>query len=277
MLPPALASVYDPLITAINAAKSRLNQDLATLQPISGKLLDNPDAFSQQICNNAWRKLQYFLANGGYMRFTKRQVVTALPISGNLTDPTVQSWINWFNYFDGVNLFSAPVLPNDFLFPLSIRERITGSNSDFKDMGQWTGPIPSLRKQAYNGIWQWDNDQINLSGATVPLDIELYYACILGDFVDVLTTNPPVRWYQLSIPMVGAVDALSLYMCAELVGSRDNPDLTAAAVYAEAAENAAKLIRNRDARMKSRVNIQRRSASGRLEGGQCGGLGIGSW
>ena len=275
MLPPPLGSVYDPVITAINAAKARLNADLSTLQPITGKLLDNPDAFSQQLTNNAWRKLQYFLANRGYMRFTKRQVVTPLPISGNLTDPTVQSWINWFNYFDGVTLLSAPLLPQDFLFPLMIRERLTGENGCFQDMGQWTGPLPSLVKQCYNRIWQWDNDQINLPGATLPLDIEFYYACCLGDFVDVGTT----RWFQLSIPMAGAVDALSLYMCAELVGSRDNPDLTAAAVYTEAAESAAKFIRNRDARMKSRVNIQRRSASGRLEGGggQCGGLTNGWW
>jgi len=273
MLPPALASVYDPVNMAITAAQTRLNQDVSTLQPITGKLLDNADAFSQQITNNAWRKLQYFLANRGYMRFTKRQVVTPLPISGNLTDPTVQSWINWFNYYNGVTLGTTPTLPGDFMFPLSIRERITGSNQVFRDMGQWTGPLPSLPKQTYNGIWQWDNDQINFPGATVPLDIELYYASLLGDFVDVGTT----RWYQLSIPMVGAVDALSLYICAELVGSRDNPDLTAAAVYTEAAENAAKLIRNRDARMKSRVNIQRRSASGRLEYGQGGGLGNGWW
>src|SRR6185312_11348782 len=135
MLPPALASVYDPLNMAITAAQTRLNQDVATLQPITGKLLDNADAFSQQIANNAWRKLQYYLANRGYMRFTKRQVVTPLPISGNLTDPTVQSWINWFNYFDGVNLTSTPTLPGDFMFPLSIRERITGSNQVFRDMG----------------------------------------------------------------------------------------------------------------------------------------------
>lgn len=271
MLPPNLTSVYDPVNTAITAAQARLNQDVSTLRPITGKLLDNSDAFSQQITNNAWRKLRDFLANRGYMRFTKRQVVTQLPISGNLTDPTVQSWMNWFNYFDGVTLTTSPVLPADFLFPLSIRERVTGSNSPFWDMSQYTGVLPSLVKQARNYVWQWDNDQLNFPGATQPLDIELYYALVLGDFVDVGTT----RWFQLDIPMAGAVDALSLYICAELVGSRDNPDLTAAANYTAAAENAAKLIRNRDARMKSRVNIQRRSASGRLEGG--GGLGSGGW
>ena len=48
----------DQVFVALNTARTRLNDRLDTLEAVSGRVLDNSQAFTQQIVNSAWRRLQ---------------------------------------------------------------------------------------------------------------------------------------------------------------------------------------------------------------------------
>lgn len=81
-------------------------------------------------------------------------------------------------------------------------------------------------------------------------------------------------WYLQPVPIARCADALSLFICAEVAQARPDLEMDPVA-FLESAMDAAKLIFNRDVRMKQRVNVRRLSRSGRLEGAGYGGYGYG--
>jgi hypothetical protein len=137
-------------------------------------------------------------------------------------------------------------------------------------MPQWLDGMPSIPATAYNQTWEWRGDAIYMTGANSSLDLRIRYANYIGDFIE--TTGIP--WYSQQVPIVRALDALSLFTCAEIAGSRPDLELDTA-VFTQQAEAAANLIYNRDVRQKQRVNVRRMSRSGRLEG--CGYGSYGYW
>ena len=70
---------YDTVIAVLNAAKTRLNDAVETLQPTGGKILDNTQPFTQQVVNDAWRKLQEFLAELGYTGLKAETLFSNVP------------------------------------------------------------------------------------------------------------------------------------------------------------------------------------------------------
>ncbi len=258
VLPPLIAQPYDTVNAVLNGARTRLNDELTTLHPVSGKLLQNNQVFTQQLVNTAWRKLQEFLANLGYTKFRQEAIVYGIPAVSSL-DPLIQVRIDWFNYFDGANLFNAPVLPPDLIIPLKVWERQSGMAGAFVPMELIFDGLPNWNKQSRNGLWEWRAEAIYMPGALCVTDLRLRYEAFMPDFVDSSTT----QWYQQPVPLLRCHDALSLYICAEIAEGRDDMD---AAKWTQKAEAAAKIILNRDMAMKQRGNIRRQSRSGRLEG-----------
>ena len=254
---------FDLAYTILAAARVRLNDTLPTLFPITGKLLDNSQTATNQMFNNAFRKLQEFLANLGYTKLTGDTVITGLPPVAS-TDPATMVWIDWFNYFDGANLWALPVLPNDLIIPKRLWERQTGTASGFADMGMYLDGLPNWAKKSRNLVWEWRGDQIFMPGSQATMDIRVRYARYLPDIQDAGS----VPWFQQPVPIMRCMDSLSYFICSEVLEARadieENP-------FIDKATAAAKLIMNRDVATMQRVNIRRRPRSGRGEGSGYGG------
>ena len=207
--------------------------------------------------------MQEYLANLGYTRLTEEAVISGLPpVASN--DPAVQTWINWFNYFDGVNLWNQPVLPDSLIIPKRIWERQNGSASGFAEMGMVLDGIPTWNKQARNLCWEWRGDAIYMPGSQMTMDLRIRFARYLPDIAD----NSGTPWFQQPVPIMRCLDPLSYYICFEVLQSRESP---LADAFLEKAQNAAKLIMNRDISTKQRVDVRRRPRSGRGSGSGYGG------
>jgi len=254
---------FDLAYTILAAARTRLNDTLPTLFPVSGKLLDNSQTSTNQLFNNAYRKLQEFLANLGYTKLIGNVVITGLPPVAS-TDPGTDVWIDWFNYFDGSNLWQLPVLPQDLIIPKRVWERQSGMNAMFCEMGMYLDGLPTWNKQARNLVWEWRGDAIHMPGSQATMDLRIRYARYLPDIVD----TGSVPWFQQPVPIMRCMDSLSYFLCSEVLEARgddrENP-------FMDKAVAAAKLIMNRDISTMQRVNVRRRPRSGRGEGSQYGG------
>ncbi len=263
IIPPPQAVAYDNVYKVLSTAKTRLNDALPTLFPVGGKLLENSQTQTQQMVNTAWRRLQEYLANLGYTRLTDESIIFQLPVVGS-QDPAVQTYINWFNYFDGQNLFNAPVLPPNMILPLKIWERQSGTASGFAQMGMFLDGLPTWNKQARNLCWEWRGDAVFMPGSQQVMDLRVRYAAYLPDFED----SGNVPWFQQPVPIMRCLDSLSCFICAEVLIARgdvhENP-------FVVKAEEAANLIMNRDISAKQRVNVRRRPRSGRGDGASWGG------
>ncbi len=258
---------YDTVNTILNTVKTRLN----SLNKQQADILISNQPYMQQCFNTGWRKFQAFIANQGYSKFTKEVEIDNLAAKTS-QDPAVQTFIDWDGYNNGTVLDATKVLPEDLILPLVVWQRVTGQNALFCQIGQWLDGMPSVAATPYNQVWDWRNDRLYFTGANTELDLRIRYANYIGDFIEA----NGLPWYAQTVPVVRALDSLSLYVCAEIAGSR--PDLELDTVtFMQAAEAAAKLITNRDVRQKQRTNIRRMSRSGRLEGNMYGQGGYGGY
>lgn len=261
---------YDTVYNVLSTTRTRLNDELVTLYPVSGKLLENNSVFTQQTVNTAWRKMQEFLANLGYVRLTDEAQIHSLPAVTN-PDPASQVSIGWFGYFDGTVQQSLPVLPLQLMYPLKVWERQSGSQGSFLTLENIFDGLPTWTKSPRNRFWEWRNEAIWMPGSTYLMDLRIRFVQYLPDFLDVQSNPGPLQvigpWYQQVAPMVRSLDAFSFFIAAEMAESRGlEPQ-----AWRAKGEAAAKLIMNRDAKAKQRGNIRRASRSGRLEGYEWGG------
>lgn len=259
ILPPITAQPQDSVTSVLNAARVRVNDELKTLHAVSGKLLKNNAPFTQQVVNNAWRKTQECLANHGYTDLKQEQVIYGLPPVAT-SDPGVFTYIDWFNYFDGVNLYPAPVLPSDLLIPLKIWERPSGQNAVFPQnpMEIFYDGLPANFKGLWNQGWEWRAQQVWLPGAQQTTDLRVLYMKVFPDFADSGTT----QWFQQSVPLVRSQNAFSEFICAEIAETLSELDQES---WIARAETSCKQMCNRNVAMKQRGNTRRMSRSGRLE------------
>jgi hypothetical protein len=271
-IPLGPAAPYDTVDSVLNTVRTRINDAIVQL---SGEVLTDNQPFTQEMTNTGFRKLQSFLANLGMSRFRKRVVLSAFPVVGS-QDPASECLLNWTFYFDGVSYFYPPatmVLPQDFILPLTIGERQTGTMWPFTKVEMAvTGMLPDWRKGPRNGWWDWREDGIYMPGSLYSMDLQVYYAAFLPDFV----TQGDLMWYQQPVPIMRCKSALANYIAAEFSGPRGDLDVAA---FTTAAEQDARLNFNVEVGMKQRVNVQRRSFSGRDRGGWggMGGGGLGSF
>jgi hypothetical protein len=269
--PPALTSPYEVLDDgdgggALALARARLND---MIQSVGGDILKVGQPFARTYSNGGWRRLQHFLANLGYGRLIDEVRIDALPICGNRMDPATQCWIDWTGYFDGTQLWTNYALPAKCSFPLKIWDRVSGYNSGWGlPLVEAMDGLPATIKYPRNGIFDYRNDRIYFPGTTIPVDMRIRFGQYLPNF----TTQGETQWYQQPVPIVGCLDARADYICVEACDGRDDID---SATFKSRAEGEAKLIFNRDVRLKNRSNVRRRPHSGPRNQG--GGYGYGSW
>ena len=233
-----MALPLDSVMTAINAANVRLNGKVETLQAVGGQIVGNTNSFSQQVVNSAWRKLMSRLADGRFSEMQAEIVFVAVPAVLS-ADPMVQVYIGGAGYYNGSSVVGAPILPATFLRPYEMWERQNGTANIFTLMDPLLYTMPRVVKAGWNRQWLWRNGNIYMPGATQITDIALTYANLFVDFLD--GANP---WFQQTIPVLNAIDALSAYICQEIYTSRK--DVASAAAMQQMAEDAAALMCNQD-------------------------------
>lgn len=255
---PAAGVAYDSATTILNMTRTRVNQELVTLRPTNGKVLDLNNATTQQMFNTAYRKSQDYLAERGYSRLTDEVLILSVPVVGTL-DPAAQCWLSWSGFFDGQNYFAQPQLPAGFNHPLKIWERWSGINAEFVDppMEKILDGIPAVAKSSSNRFWEWRNDAIYMPGSQMVEDLRIRHVTFLPDIVDVGT----LPWWQQQVPIVRIADGLSWMLCAEMAlmkGQMDlHDDLT------KRGEGGLLRVFNLDVKADQRVNVRRRPRSGR--------------
>lgn len=236
---------YDSVQGAMLAARGRLNDVIETLQADSGIILRNTDYFTQQMCINAYRKLQDFLVALGYPRLKDRTIITNLAAYPG-TDPSAQPYISWTAFSDdGSSTVTSPVLPQTLIEPTLVQERVSGLSplGNFFEMDLIRGPIPSVTKAYNNRFWQWRDDNLYLGGATQNFDLLIEFLSYLPDFAD----NSPTAstpWFNQPVQIMRSQDALASYICAEFMRAMKNE--AGAAAYSADAENEAKQIAERN-------------------------------
>lgn len=263
------ATPYDTVNSIINTVKTRLNSQ--TSNPQKDIVITN-QPYMQQCFNTAWRKFQAYLADKGYIRFTSEVILTNLGAKIS-QDPAVQPFIDWNGYDNGTTLDPTIQLPQNLILPMRLWQRVTGQFAEFSPICLWLDGMPSIPPTPYTQTAEWRGDTIYFTGFNQAIDLRVRYANYIGDFVEA----NGLPWYMQPVPVVRALDSLSLYVCAEIAMSRPDLELDTVA-FSQGAEAAANLIVNRDIRQKQRVNVRRLSRSGRLEGSQGGwGQNYGSW
>lgn len=250
--PPALTAPYELVESAMNKARVRLND---TIQQLSGDILKDSQPFSQEMCNGAWETMQQFLANLGYARLIDETIITGLPICAS-SDPASQCWIDWTGYYDGTQVWQNYALPQRCSFPLKIWDRVSGVNSGWgRPLEQVMDGLPATFKYQRNGVFDFRNDRVYMPGTNISVDLRVRFAQFFPGF----QTQGNTQWYQQPIPIVGASDALADYICVEASDGRDDVD---SQTFKTRAEGKAKLIFNRDVRLKNRSNVRRQPRSG---------------
>jgi len=270
--PPSASAPYEILDDgagggALPLARARLND---MIQSVGGEILTVNQPFTRTYCNGAWRRLQNFLANMGYARLVDEIILTGVPICAS-DDPASQCWVDWTGFYDGTQIWTGWALPANCSFPLKIWDRVSGTNSGWgMPLRECMDGIPATFKYPRNGIFDYRNDRVLFPGTTAPVDMRIRFAQFFPSF----TTQGVTPWYEQPVPIVGATDALADYICIEACDGRDDVD---SSTFKSRAEAEAKLIFNRDVRIKNRSNVRRRPRSGPRNQGDRYGYGYSSY
>lgn len=246
---------YDNLESVLNVARTRLND---AIQSLGGDILTDTQPFTGTITNSAWRHVQDYLANNGYSRLRSVFEGYAYPAS-TTSDPSANSYLDWTEYFNGTTAFVPPavsVLPQDFILPLRLFERMNGSNSPFFPMTFCPENLPDIPKtRPFNRIWTWMGDAIWLPGCSQVNDLKVEYAAYLVDFpvdVDSVLISPTTQ----PVPIMRCQSAFANFLCAEMATGRDDVDVDK---FAAAGMSDLDVIVNTEVKLKSRNPVSRRA------------------
>ncbi len=133
------------------------------------------------LLQSAYEYVQNKLANKGLETPIKETVLknlTAVPAA--VRDPATRVYIGYDVYFDGQNNNTpaqngTPVLPADCLVPLVVKERVSGTLSNFRFMVPTSDGMTLRLQLPYLGEWDWRDDKLWFIGATQTLDLWLRY------------------------------------------------------------------------------------------------------
>lgn len=161
----------------MNLARSIVNDAFkgATNTPGEGRILTDGSPFTLPYLNSAIRKMAQVLRNNGVSTVIKDNWIMT-PLTPVLAiDPSVQTFLSWTGYFDGTNMNASPYLPPDLIVPMTLWERITDSNMNFKPMNEPQEGLISRSQGQYLHDWEWRTDQINFIGSVQSIDIRMRY------------------------------------------------------------------------------------------------------
>lgn len=277
-VPNVVAMVLSPVsLRLVNAAAPNQVGSAYSLVVPTGDFFADSQAYVLPTINLAWRKLQTKLADKGHPRLESEALLTLLPVVGNL-DPASECWINWTNFFDGKNLWSpaapppsgpCPVLPQDFLAPLQLKERpsVAAGSTNFSRLRPMHPAPNSLKGRAkgtWNRFWDWRVDAIYFPGSLALMDLWSRYNAFLADIAVAAG-----GFGATPVPILRCADALAQYSAAIFVAPRGS---LLAPNFEAAGDAAVNQITNTFAKLQQRASYSRRAWGAR--GRRRGGLGL---
>ena len=182
-MPIIQTSRYSEASVTLNKAQALLNDPQGALWflPTSGNLAPPAGSGQKNLMTYflmAYEDLLRELGNNGVqVRIT---VTVDLPLTNGVTNTEISD-------------FSAPQLPTDCIVPLKLWEQPTGSGDLFVPMKK-VDQLPNLQPGAYLVMWQWQDDQINLTGATQDTTVQIEYESAL--IPPVVATDPVMVPYS---------------------------------------------------------------------------------
>jgi hypothetical protein len=239
---------YPLLSTILNFARIRVNDYVIA----GGQTLQNTAAFTQDMVNLAWVKMQQDLAVlYGFYRLKGDVVLKGLQPPAD-ADTAVIATLSWDGYSNGVSVDATIALPQDCIKPLSIRERpnnqqpSVANTATFTDTDEILEEIPSYPAQGFVAMWKWQNNQLTFYPPTIIVDLWITYMKFFASF----ETVGGVNWYDLPVPIVRCEDCFASYIAAEFCSARG--DVTAQAV-ADDARSEAQLLASADTSRSRRI------------------------
>ena len=265
-LPNTVALVTSPTtLQLVNQAIPSQAGSAYSLVIPTGDFFADTQAYVLPTINLAWRKLQEKLDQASHPRMRPEVDLYSLPVAGS-SDPATQQWINWTNFFDGVNLWSpanpppngpCPVLPADFVTPRRLWERqsvlpLGAINPNrFVPMHPVTDGLPSGTKGTRNYWWDWRDDALYFVGSILPMDLRLSYQNLLPDIV--ATSG---GFAATPVPIMRCARALSYYAASIFVTPRAS--LLGPGLEAEG-DAATDMLTNRQAKILQAGSFRRRA------------------
>jgi hypothetical protein len=146
--------------------------------------------------------------NAGWREFQRRFALKGSPIMKKTVE------INLPAATTTIDTTTTPPLPEDFILPYYIEEKVQGSNDWFMEVKEREWPREAVRG-SYLFNWAWQNGAINFLGATRALTIRLLY----GKFFPVLVLPDD------TIPIPWAIDAIKWCVLYEIALARGAPDV----------------------------------------------------
>ena len=147
--------------------------------------------------NEGWSELQRRLALRG-SPILEKTVVLAVPASTTVINSDTTQ---------------AVFLPDDFVMPYTLEERVSGSTDLFCPMDEKNWPPGSVPSQFLH-YWAWQDNALNFLGATQPLEVRMTYVKFLPAF-DAPNTPIPIPW---------AVSAIAYCVLVTVALARGAPD-----------------------------------------------------
>jgi hypothetical protein len=219
-----------------------------------GDVLVDTAAYTFQIINAAFDRVQLELAKVGVETMTAEAWLLALPVMPTV-DPEGRMVIDDtgtnITYPNGIgNVFSlTPQLPADLILPLKLWERQTGTTNFPVPMQQPNTGLFCMSQQTYFVDWEWKSDGLRTRGALQSQDMKMLYEKHLPLLV--AATDP--------VPIRGVVNAAAYQGAKIFTASRGGAILPK--FEAEAAAEIF-LLQQISARRRQRKQVRRQPYSG---------------
>jgi hypothetical protein len=146
-----------------------------------GDVLTDGAPFTMQFVNLSYRRIQAYMAQWGVETYAAYAWLLNIPanatgdpesrviVSDSGTEITTPSGA-------GESSFATPILPDDWVAPLKLRERPNGSTIFATDMVRPSGGVTRYLSQGtYLYDWEWIDDVLRFRGATQAMDVEAKY------------------------------------------------------------------------------------------------------
>jgi hypothetical protein len=212
MAPIGGLTAYPSLQEIADLVRTLVNDDMpgATNTPGEGQILTNASVTLINLMNSAIRETYRDCRIMGQPTLIRdNYILEGLPpVNSNLgvgvMNPAVQVALQYTGFYDGLQMWSQWLLPQDMILPLELWERQAGTQNPFGLMRQSTGAL-APRNQTYAlGEWEWRGDEIWMNGATESRDVRLRY---VATYADLAATG--IDWTQTYVPISDSQEAIA--------------------------------------------------------------------
>lgn len=201
-------NTYPSIETVLDAVRSTVLDDMAGATDTvgEGQIYVDDTKVSVTLSNFFNRSLEALCmqlrVSSGPMLMRDNYLLLGLPpINSSLglaaPNPAVQCYVDQTGYFDGTAMHPGLILPQDFLQPDVVMERLNNSNGRFIPVREAVRGLSSSWQGSCFGEYEWREDRIYLRGALTTRDLRLrYYGRLVNLYekgVDVKTTYIPIK------------------------------------------------------------------------------------